>query len=157
MKKQIVFTIAWCSVIILASCNSKPSRESPTVEKDHLLSLEQNWLKAEFALDTGYLSSITDSSFISISANEVHGKSAALLNMYQNISQRIRDSIIVDSFKLENPVVNLYSNNAVVTFIVHSFRKDKGVRNEHRTRFYDVWVKQDGAWKAVSSQGTTLE
>jgi len=36
-------------------------------------------------------------------------------------------------------MVNLYKDAAVVSFVVHTYKKDKGKPIEKRTRFYDVW------------------
>jgi hypothetical protein len=76
--------------------------------------------------------------------------------MYDNIRAMQQDSIFLDSLKLEDAVVNLYDNSAVVTFVVHTYKKEKGTSTEKRTRFYDVWVNRNGTWKAVSSQGTAI-
>ena len=157
MKKLVYFIIAHSLSLNLICCDSNKSNSSLITDKSQLLSLEQKWLTAEFALDTTYLSSIIDSSFIDISEDGLHNKSQALLSMYQNITQRIKDSIFIDSFFIEDPVVNVYQTSAVVTFVVHTFRSDKGVKSEHKTRFYDVWTKQNNTWKAVSSQGTKIE
>jgi hypothetical protein len=158
VKKTIsLFVGVFTFLIMLVSCDSKQSNDSLPADKAQILSLEQKWLTAEFALDTTYLSSIIDTGFIDISDEGIHTKSEALLGMYTNISQRIKDSILIDSFRIEDPVVNLYQNSAVATFIVHTFRRDKGLRNEHKTRFYDVWIKRSEGWKAVSSQGTKIE
>ena len=156
-KKTICFIVAYSFLIHLVSCNSKQSDDSLLRDKTQLLLLEQKWLTAEFALDTAYLSSIIDTSFIDISENGVHHKADALLSMYQNISQRIKDSIWIDSFKVEDAIVNVYQNSAVITFVVHTFRRDKGLKTEHKTRFYDVWTKRNDTWKAVASQGTKIE
>ncbi|HUS03421.1 MAG TPA: nuclear transport factor 2 family protein [Chitinophagaceae bacterium] len=125
-------------------------------DKQKLLRLEYDWLKAEFALDTAFLSSIMDPTFIGISAEGVHNKKEDLLDMYNTIAQRNKDSVFIDSFKLENAIVNLYGAAAVVTFIVHTYRKNKGIPEQRRTRFYDVWIKKNSKWKAVSSQGTKV-
>ena len=124
--------------------------------KQKLLKLEYDWLKAEFALDTAYLSSIMDPTFIGISADGIHNKKEDLLDMYTTIAQRNKDGVFIDSFKLENTIVNLYGNTAVVTFIVHTYRKNKGMPEQRRTRFYDVWIRRNNKWKAVSSQGTKV-
>lgn len=126
-------------------------------DKKQLLLLEHKWLEAEFALDTAYLSSVMDSTFIGVSESGIHNKQESLLAMYENISQRIKDSIVIDSFELENPIVNLYQNSAVVTFVIHSHGKNKGVLRERKTRFYDVWIKRENTWRAVASQGTPIE
>jgi hypothetical protein len=124
--------------------------------KDELLSLERKWLEAEFDLDTAYISSLLDSTFIGVSANRVSNKQEELKGMYDNISTMRKDSIFLDSLQLEESVVNVYDNSAVVTFVVHSYKKERGLSTEKRTRFYDVWIKRNGKWKAASSQGTPV-
>jgi len=124
--------------------------------KEELILLENKWLEAEFKLDTAYLATLLDSTFTGISANHISGKQEELNGMYENISAMRKDSIFLDSLKLEDPIVNLYNKTAVVTFVVHSYKKNKGRPTEKRTRFYDVWVMRNGEWKAVSSQGTAL-
>ncbi len=158
MRKAIARTLPFLFLSILLFLQSCKSDPAPTVDdKQQLLSLEHKWLEAEFSLDTAYLSSIIDSSFIDIADGHVHNKQETILDMYTNISQRIKDSIIIDSFNLENSQVNLYGNTAVVTFIVHTHGKNKTTITERRTRFYDVWVKRADMWKAVASQGSRVE
>jgi hypothetical protein len=145
------------SIIVLLSCNqNNENKTSDESIKKELLSLERKWLEAEFALDTTYLSTLLDSSFIAISADHISGKPEDLNGMYDNINKMRKDSIFLDSLKLEDAVVNIYGNAAVVTFIVHTYKKDKGNPVEKRTRFYDVWINRNGNWKAVSSQGTLI-
>ena len=105
-----------------------------------LLKLEKKSMVAEFALDTAFLSSVIYHTCLSICEEGVHGKQAYLSGMCHTISQRNKDSLFVDSFKLENAIVHLYGNTSVVTFVVHSYRKSRGIPNERKTRFYDVWV-----------------
>lgn len=126
-------------------------------EKRELLNLEYEWLNKEFALDTAFLSSIMDSTFIGVSDNGIKNKQEDLISMYNNIDQRIKNGIVIDSFRLEDEVVNIYSNSAVVTFIVHTYRHNNDTLIERKTRFYDVWIKRGDKWRAVSSQGTPIQ
>lgn len=124
--------------------------------KTELISLERKWIDAEFALDTAYISTLIDSSFIDISEN-IHNKQQALKGMYEGMIARARDSIILDSLKFEDVVVNLYENSAVIALITHSYsHKKDGEQVEVRMRFYDVWINRNGKWKAVASQGTMI-
>ena len=157
---RILFTLF---IAVLFSCSGGDSSkigestdQSNHKIKEELLLLERKWLEAEFALDTAYLSTLLDSTFIGISANSISGRQAELKGMYDNISAMRKDSIFLDSLKLDDAVVNVYANAAVVTFIVHSYKKERGKPTEKRTRFYDVWINRNGKWKAVSSQGTAL-
>lgn len=97
-----------------------------------------------------------DSTFTAISEEGIHNKKQSLQGMYSNSSQRLKDSVFIDSFNLENTVVNIYDNAAVVIFTVHTYKKVKGKPIEKRTRFYDVWINRNGTWQAVSSQGTVI-
>src|SRR5688572_23317078 len=149
-------------MFVLFGCNQSGSGESRAhtssseIVKAELLSLERQWLEAEFALDTAYLSTLLDSTFIAVSAGRISNKQEELNGIYDNISAMRKDSIFLDSLKLENATVNLYGKTAVVTFIVHTYKKEKGKSTEKRTRFYDVWINRNGKWKAVSSQGTVV-
>ena len=135
---------------------TETATQSNDKTKEELLLLERKWLEAEFALDTAYISTLMDTTFISISANRISNKQEELKGMYDNISAMRQDSIFLDSLKLEDAAVNVYDNSAVVIFIVHTYKKEKGRPTEKRTRFYDVWINRSGKWKAVSSQGTPL-
>ena len=148
---------------VLFGCSQADSHKTNTTDhqsiveiKENLLSLERKWLEAEFVLDTAYISTLIDSTFIGISANRVSSKQEELKGMYDNISAMRKDSVFLDSLKLEDPIVNVYDKSAVVTFMVHTFKKEKGQPTEKRTRFYDVWINRNGIWRAVSSQGTPL-
>ena len=147
-------------IILLSACTSPDQGETITASKDgikqELVSLERKWLEAEFALDTAYIATLLDSTFIAISANRISNKQEELKGMYDNISAMKQDSIFLDSLNLEDAVVHHYDNAAVVTFIVHTYKREKGRSTEKRTRFYDVWINSNGEWLAVSSQGTTL-
>jgi len=159
MKKHALIT--GLLLINMISANAQETNPNLTKEyldndKKQLLALEYNWLKAEFSLDTAYLATLMDDGFIGITAGGTSGKQEELTDYHRAISQRLKDSIWVDSFRLENSIVNLYGTTAVVTFVVHTFRKDKGVPVQRRTRFYDVWIKRGGKWKAIASQGTKV-
>lgn len=151
------------SLIVLFGCNQEEADHSKektnsTDEKTkaELLSLERKWLDAEFALDTAYVSTLIDPSFIDISET-IHNKQQALKGMYDGMDDRRKDSIVLDSLKFEDVVVNLYENTAVIALITHSWsHKPDGSLVEVRMRFYDVWINRNGSWKAVASQGTTI-
>lgn len=159
MIPRIVKQTAACILLSAAGC--APAADKNTVKtditKDSILFLERKWLEAEFALDTAGIAPLLDSSFVSINGGHLSTKQEELEGIYQNISAMRSDSILIDSFKLEDTRVAQYENAAVVTFTVHTFKKDRNRPIEKRTRFYDVWINRNGSWKAVASQGTVIE
>lgn len=150
-------------VFVLAACSPSPDEQSKAGtagadndEKQVLLALERKWIEYEFALDTASISPLLDEHFISISGNDTSNKQQELKGIYEKMNSLRKDSVFLDSLKIEEAIVNFYGNTAVVIPVFHTYKTSKGKPVETRTRFYDVWVKKNGNWKAVSSQGTTL-
>jgi hypothetical protein len=145
-------------VFIAFSCNEPAAKKEAEIIKEHpeaaILSLEKKWLDAEFNLDTSTIAGLLHPRFISVNGRQISGKQEELAGIYNNISAMQKEGILLDSLRLEDAQVRLFDSTAIATFIVHTFKKDKGKPVEKRTRFYDVWIKRSGQWKAVSSQGT---
>lgn len=144
-----------CFFMLLSGCNSGSNDYES--ESQELLALEKEAISREFQNDTTFLSSVMDSTFIELSKGEVKRKHEVLKTIYQNNIDNKNKATTLDSFLLEEPVVHLYDNSAVVTFIMHTFRKAKDSSFERRTRFYDVWVKRNDKWKAVTWQASPVE
>jgi hypothetical protein len=151
-----------CSAVFffVLSCSGPSAKKEAEIMKEHpeavILSLEKKWLDAEFNLDTATIAGLLHPRFISVNGREISGKQQELTGIYNNISAMRKDSILLDSFRFEDAQVRLFDSTAIATFIVHSFKKDNGRPVEKSTRFYDVWIKRTGNWKAISSQGTVL-
>jgi len=147
-------------VLLFISCQEKQPVKTELPVKEHpeetILRLEKKWLDAEFNLDTASIAPLLHPRFITINGNQISGRQEELKGIYENISAMQKAGIVLDSLRLEDAQVRLYDSTGIATFIVHTFKKDKGKAVEKRTRFYDVWIKRSGQWKAVSSQGTVL-
>jgi len=126
-------------------------------DEDLLRKLEYDWLTAEFKNDTAFISKLIDDSFIAIEPTKVSTKKEELDGIYQNISERIKNGHVVDSLYFEDFHAIIYNNSAVVTFIAVTKGSIKKVPfTNRRTRIYDVWIRKNGKWKAVSSQVTPI-
>ncbi|MBP8114148.1 MAG: nuclear transport factor 2 family protein [Chitinophagaceae bacterium] len=139
--------------ISFASCGTRQSDYS--IESKKLLELEKEGIAREFRNDTAFLSSIMDTTFIELSRDKIKNKHEVLKTIYSNNLENLNNKTTPDSFKLEEPVVHLYDNTAVVTFIMHTYRKKEPF--ERRIRFYDVWVKRDNKWKAITWQASSVD
>ena len=133
-----------------------PGEQQHKNEKHNILSLEHQWLAAEIKLDTLFISNILDSAYMGISEYGIHNRHEEMADMISSMEQRRKNNIYIDTFEIEDEIVNLYSNAAVVTFVLNSYRKENGIPIQRRTRFYDVWIKKEGRWLAVSSQGSII-
>lgn len=148
--------LLFCIVSCRISAAQQNTEDSNTAI-DHLIFLEHQWLAAELKLDTALIAALLDSSFMGISEFGVHSREEELKDMLNTMQQRRDNNVRIDTFEIKECKVNLYSNTAVVTFVLHTFRNENGIPTQRKTRFYDVWVKKDGRWLAVSSQGSIVQ
>ena len=119
--------------------------------------LEYNWLISEFKLDTATISKMMDTGFISIGVNSISNKQEELDGTYKNISQRLKNNHFVDSLYFDDFQIKIHGTTAIVTYISVTKGTIKGVPfSNRRTRIYDVWVKKNNQWKAISSQITPI-
>lgn len=141
---------------LMAGCaNKKKALAANDVAE--LLRLEHKGIMSEFAMDTAFLSSIMDSTFMDVSSGARKSKQQVLQGMYLNARQNREAGILVDSIHMEDEVVHLYDGAAVVSFVLNTYLREGKERTARRTRFYDVWVKRGDGWKAVTWQVTPLE
>jgi len=148
-------TIIVLVLIEFLSCNDNSSNTQR--EALNLLSLEREAIQREFQNDTAFLSSVMDTTFIELSKDRIKNKHEVLKTIFQNNINKSENKILNDSFHLENPVVHLYDNTAVVTFIMRTYNHNNDSTFERRTRFYDVWVKRGDQWKALTWQASSLD
>ena len=77
--------------------------------------------------------------------------------VYKNITQRNKNRHVVDSLYFEDWQVKIHGLTAIVTFISVTKGSIKDVPyTNRRTRMYDVWIRKEGTWKAISSQVTPI-
>lgn len=67
------------------------------------------------------------------------------------------DGTTYDSLALSEVAARVVGDSAIVTGINHVKGRDaKGQPIDVRVRFTDTWVKRNGRWLAIASQGTQL-
>lgn len=141
---------------IISSCSSNSNIDDK--DKATLKNLEMQWLVAEFKADTAAIAKLMDERFISIGPFEVSNKKAELEAIFKNITERIAKGNIVEDFYFDDFNVLFHENSAVVTFACVSKGKNGSTPFENRrTRIYDVWIKKNNRWQAISSQVTPIK
>ncbi|RYY45120.1 MAG: nuclear transport factor 2 family protein [Chitinophagaceae bacterium] len=153
--KPILFKSFFISFLFLSIALNKSYCQPafPNNDIELLKKMEYDWLMAEFKLDTAAIAAMMDERFMAIGLAGVSNKQQELSGIYENMQERLKDKHIVDSLYFDDIHVQIFENTAIVTFISVTKGRIKEVPFvNRRTRMYDVWVKRDGKWKAVSSQ-----
>jgi len=148
--------ICFCTLFIFLA-KSFAQTTTITDDKSMIRQLEYDWLQAEFRLDTASISAMMDETFVAVAGAGLQNKQRELEGIYANMSHRKKINHTVDSLYLDDIRIEVYGATAVVTFISVTSGKISDVPfQDRRTRIYDVWIKREGNWKAVSSQATPL-
>jgi hypothetical protein len=157
MRFMRLYALPLCvlSAFVLFRCGNKKIDSSN--ESQQLFSLERQAISREFQNDTAYLSSLMDSTFIELSRGKIKNKHDVLRTIYQDNVANQQNQISRDSFLLQDSVIHVYGNTAVITFIMQTYNRKGDSSFIRRTRFYDVWVKRNNGWKAITWQGSAAE
>ena len=115
-----------------------------------LIKLERDWDAAFHRKDVAFIDSVLAEEFVSTYGDGTRGDRAKELKMAAEFNQQ------VDSSTLDEFVVKVYGDTAVVWFTQHMVGPSKGQRLEVTYRYIDVFVLRDGRWKCVASQSTKV-
>jgi ketosteroid isomerase-like protein len=115
-----------------------------------LIKLERDWDEAFHRKDVAFIDSVLAEEFVSTYGDGTRGDRAKELKLAAEFNQQI-DSSTLDEF-----VVKVYGDTAVVWFTQHMVGPSKGQRLEVTYRYIDVFVQRDGRWKCVASQSTKV-
>jgi hypothetical protein len=119
-------------------------------DQDVLIELERKWDAAFHSQDAAFIESILADEFIATYGDGSRGDKAKELALAREFDQQ------VDSSRLDDFIVKVYRDTAVVWFTQQLVGPVKGVRTEVQYQYMDVWVIRDGRWKAVASQSTRV-
>lgn len=125
----------------------------PLNDAGQLLYMEREWNDASKRKDVAWFERnyADDATDINSRTGEIHSK-------VEEIASMKNDKAVLDSLELSDLNVRVEGNTAVVTGINHvKGRDDKGLPMDRRTRFTDVFVKRDGRWLVLATQGTLIK
>lgn len=125
----------------------------PLNDEGELLYLEMEWADADQKGDAAWFERNFAEDFYSISSQT--GKLNSKTDELADLKNRKE---VIDSAMASDMVVRIEGNTGVVTGVYHlKGRDDKGQPMDRRIRYTDVYVKRNGRWQVIGSQGTTMQ
>jgi ketosteroid isomerase-like protein len=123
----------------------------PIDDAGMLLYMEREWTDADMKKDLSWFDRNFADDFTSISS-----RTGALSNKREEIDSM--KGVTTDLEEVSDMNVRIEGNTGIVTGLDHIRGKDeKGAPFERTARFTDVYVKRDGRWQVLSSQGTLIQ
>lgn len=135
---------------IVAVAASAASAQRVKSDQDTLIELEQRWDAAFHSHDQKFIETLLADEFVATYGDGTRGDKAKELSLALDFNQQ------VDSSKLDEFIVKVFGNTAVVWFTQHLVGPVKGKPVAVDYRYMDVWVNRDGQWKCVATQSTRV-
>jgi ketosteroid isomerase-like protein len=145
--RRVLFTIVaigWA--VTPAGSQSTPVRSDQQI----LIQLEQDWDTAYHHRDVHFIENVLADEFIATYGDGSRGDRARELTLAASFNQQI-DSSTLDEF-----VVKIYGDTAVVWMTQHLVGPSQGRQLTLTFRYVDVFVLRDGRWQCVASQSTKV-
>jgi hypothetical protein len=119
-------------------------------DQEVLIELEQEWDAAFHSQNVAFIETVLADEFIATYGDGTRGDKAKELELAREFDQQ------VDQSHLDDFIVKIYRDTAVVWFTQYLIGPVKGKPTEVQYRYMDVWVVRDGRWQAVASQSTRI-
>ena len=119
-------------------------------DQDVLIDLERQWDAAFQRQDATFIESVLAEEFIATYGDGSRGDKAKELALARDFNQQ------VDSRRLDDFIVKVYRDTAVVWFTQYLVGPVNGKPTEVQYQYMDVWIVRDGRWQAVASQSTRV-
>jgi ketosteroid isomerase-like protein len=136
--------------IIVAMAAAASAQRRVKSDQETLIELEERWDAAFHNHDQKFIDTVLADEFVVTYGDGSRGDRA------KELSLALDDRQQVDSSELDEFIVKVFGNTAVVWFTQHLVGPVKGKPVAIDYRYMDVWVNRDGQWKCVASQSTRV-
>jgi ketosteroid isomerase-like protein len=143
---------AFLSLLVALSAVTTTGAQTGTVRSDQqiLVQLEQDWDAAFRRKDVRFIENILADEFVATYSNGSRGDRAKELELAADFNLQI------DSSTLDDFIVKVYGDTAVVWMSQHLVGPSQGRQLEVTFRYVDVFVLREGRWQCVASQSTRV-
>lgn len=126
---------------------------SPLDDGGILLYMEREWNDASKSRDVSWFERN-----YAYDVSDIGSRTGALHTKAEELDSVKNDKSVLDTLELSEMNVRVEGNIAIVTGVNHvSGRDEKGKPLDERVRFTDVYVKRDGRWLVLATQGTAIK
>jgi ketosteroid isomerase-like protein len=144
----LVLTITASGARALAARGERP--QGVRSDQDILMQLERDWDEAFHRKDVGFIETILADEFVVTYDDGSRADKSKELRLAAEFDQQI-DSSVLDEF-----IVKVYGDTAVVWFTQHLVGPSKGRSLALTLRYVDMFVMRAGRWQCVASQSTKV-
>ena len=136
--------------VLSAITPSRAYSQTARSDQDVLIQLERDWEDAFHRKDVGFIETVLADEFVVTYADGSRANKSRELMLAAEFNQQI------DSRSLDEFVVKVYGDTAVVWFTQHLVGPSQGRPLALTFRYVDMFVMRAGRWQCVASQSTKV-
>ena len=136
-------------VVFMILMASIYGQQAPSDEKQ-ILKLEDDWARALKTKDKQLLDAIVAPNFTFIEPD------GAVKNRDEYLADRSSDIADIESFELNGLKVSVFENCALASGVSKIAERRQGKRYRFSLRWKELWLKDNGKWRVLSSQATPV-
>jgi len=150
--RTITRVVVVASLLVVSCGASIAAAQSTRVrsDQDTLMELERSWDDAFHHADVKFIETVLADEFVATYPDGSRGDRKKELANAAAFDQQI------DSSTLDNFIIRIYGDAAVVHFTQHMVGPVQGKPVEMAFQYVDVFVFRDGRWQCVSTQSTKI-
>jgi ketosteroid isomerase-like protein len=134
------------SMFVVASMRA----QQPPWDEKQILKLEDEWARALKTKDRRLLDAIVASNFTFIEPD------GTVKNRAEYLADRSSDIADVESFELGDLKVSVFEDCALTSGVSKIVERRQGKGYRFSLRWKELWRKDNGKWRVVSSQATPV-
>ena len=146
LRRTLFCLLAFVSAAMPSGAQSRRARS----DQEILIQLERDWDEAFHHRDVAFIENVLADEFVATYGDGTRGDRAKELSLATAFDQQI-DSSMLDEF-----IVKIYGDTAVVWFTQHLVGPSQGRPLELTFRYVDVFVLRAGRWQCVATQSTKV-
>jgi hypothetical protein len=139
-----------CLTFVFSFVAAMSQAQDVKSDQDVLIELERQWDAAFHRQDAAFIETVLADEFIATYGDGTRGDRTGELARARESNQQ------VDSSRLEDFIIKVYRDTAVVWFTQVLVGPVQGKPTEVRYQYMDVWVIRGGRWQCVASQSTRV-
>jgi ketosteroid isomerase-like protein len=142
MKANVLLPL--CTLALVIASIFLPAQTDSS--QGDLIAAENNWVKAELHHDPAGLSRLMSEDLV---MTETDG---SVIDKAQEIAFAGDSDARLEVLETHDMKVHIHGNTAVVVGAFHEKGTYHSKPFEHKGRFTDTWVRQNGMWQCIASQ-----
>lgn len=150
MKTKIFFVTTLAAGFALVQLPARAAGGDRSNDEQQIKKIEQDWIIAIVKRDAPFLQKLETDDYI------FTGPDGKALSKAEDIKNTTGGDTAFDDFKIDNLKVRFYGDTAIVNGLgtVKAHMKDEDMSGQYS--WTDIFVKQNGEWKAAAAHVTPV-